>query len=57
MPIMLVLAYHLLLLVALTVISGAFSGIEIALVVALLGLGAAALIEADLMIEPRGRRA
>jgi hypothetical protein len=56
MPLMLVLAYHLLLLVALAVVSGAFSAAEIALVVGLLGLGGAALVEAELMIEPRGRR-
>jgi len=56
MVFVLVLAYHLLLLGALGLASGVLSVAEIAIMLVLIGLGAAALIQTELLIEPRRRR-
>ena len=55
MMLVLLLAYHLLLLGGLAIASGNHSGAEIALALALIGLGGAALVGTDLLIEPRRR--
>jgi len=56
MVFVLVLLYHVFLIVGLLLASGDFSAIEIALALGLVGLGVAALLEAEFLIEPRRRR-
>jgi hypothetical protein len=56
MVFVLVLLYHLLLIGGLALASGTLSGLEIALLLVLIGLGAAALLETEFLIEPRRKR-
>lgn len=56
MVFVLVLLYHVLLIGGLALASGNLSFLEIALVLGLIGLGTAALLETEFLIEPRRRR-
>jgi hypothetical protein len=55
MVFVLVLLYHLLLVGGLALASGSLSTVEILMLGALIALGAAALIETELLIEPKRR--
>ncbi len=56
MALLLVFVYHVILLGTLAVASGSLSIVELFGALALLGLGAAALIDTELVLEPRRPR-